>query len=172
MLHTAGGGLWQSRAYLARRALLETAAGRARRGAGHVRPSRPPCRRTPDIQFRWQARGALVGEFRHGGSRKEGRKQAMKSARNRSIASELKEQGILVMAKSKSTLAEEIRKGVDVHDQISVRIIRAYIDHWEEIEKPLNKRITGAVLKAMEGRSEAPSTEVQYHEQFLKLDGN
>lgn len=66
-------------------------------------------------------------------------------------------------------LAEEIRKGVDVHDNTSVSIIRAYIDHWDQVQKPLDKRITDAVYESLKGRLKSSSAQKQFHEELLKL---
>jgi tRNA-splicing ligase RtcB len=48
------------------------------------------------------------GTVCHGAGRVLSRKQAIKSARGRSITSELSEKGIIVKAKEKDTLAEEM----------------------------------------------------------------
>jgi len=61
------------------------------------------------------------GSACHGAGRLMSRTQATKAARGRSIARELSDQGILVMASSKGTLSEEMPEAYkNLHDVVQV----------------------------------------------------
>jgi len=65
-------------------------------------------------------------------------------------------------------VAEVIRDGTGETDLSSEWLIRAYVDHWNEIPKPLDVRIVDAVR----GSVTVPSVQVhsaEYHEQLLRL---
>ncbi len=68
-----------------------------------------------------KAEQETFGSACHGAGRVLSRKAALKNARGRSIASELREKGIVVMSKGKKTLAEEMPDAYkDVHSVVDV----------------------------------------------------
>jgi len=66
-----------------------------------------------------EAMRSTFGSTCHGAGRKLSRKQALKSARGRAIQRELEDKGIIVMASSRATMAEEIPEAYkDVSDVV------------------------------------------------------
>ena len=67
------------------------------------------------------------------------------------------------------TIADEIREGTDRNYRASTRLVRAYIDNWDNIQKPLDKRIIDATRDARDASLKGPRSDRQYHEQLLEL---
>lgn len=50
---------------------------------------------------------------------------------------------------------------------IGENMIRAYLDHWNELERPIDPRVIAAVRTALESNDPAKSIRTEYHRQFL-----
>jgi hypothetical protein len=66
-------------------------------------------------------------------------------------------------------IAEVIREGRNAEEDLSYeRLIRAYIEHWQEVPKPLDPRVLDAVRASMTA-PEVRAHRTQYHAELLKL---
>ena len=66
------------------------------------------------------------------------------------------------------TIAEVIREGVGEEDMSYEWLIRAYIDHWKDVPKPLDAKIVEAVRTSV-AVPKVKAHRTEYHKQFLKL---
>jgi hypothetical protein len=66
------------------------------------------------------------------------------------------------------TIAEVIREGTGEEDMSFESLIRAYIDHWKVVPKPLDAKILDAVRVSMES-PKVKGFRVVYHKELLKL---
>jgi hypothetical protein len=66
------------------------------------------------------------------------------------------------------TVAEVIREGAGEADMSYEWLIRAYIDHWKDVPKPLDAKVVDAVRTNM-AAPKVKATRTEYHKQFLKL---
>ena len=67
------------------------------------------------------------------------------------------------------TIAEVIREGSNPKEDLSYEwLIRAYIEHWKEVPKPLDPRVLDAVRASM-AAPEVKAHRTQYHAELLKL---
>jgi hypothetical protein len=66
-------------------------------------------------------------------------------------------------------IAEVIRGGRNAEEDLSYEwLIRAYIEHWKEVPKPLDPRVVDAVRASM-AAPEVKAHRTQYHAELLKL---
>jgi hypothetical protein len=66
-------------------------------------------------------------------------------------------------------IAEVIREGRSAEEDLSYEwLIRAYIEHWKEVPKPLDPRVLDAVQASM-AAPEVKAHRTQYHAELLKL---
>jgi hypothetical protein len=66
------------------------------------------------------------------------------------------------------TIAEVIREGAGVGDLSYEWLIRAYVDHWKDVPRPLDAKIVDAVRASMAVPT-VKAYRTAYHAQFLKL---
>src|SRR5262249_18575860 len=76
------------------------------------------------------------------------------------------------------TIVEIITTGKrpDVSSE-QVAMIRAYVDHWEQVPQPVDERVVGAVKMSLAAaKARQDGSDVRYHEMFLERvrapDGN
>lgn len=67
------------------------------------------------------------------------------------------------------TIVDALEQPPNENDSSPVDIVRAYIDNWESVPKPLDKRIIKAVWEDMDYRREHRSGWTSYHKQLLGL---
>src|SRR5262249_25591742 len=65
-------------------------------------------------------------------------------------------------------IAEAIREGTNPKLSGYERLIRAYIDHWSEVPKPIDARVLDEVRASM-AASKVKGSRTEYHENLLKL---
>jgi hypothetical protein len=66
-------------------------------------------------------------------------------------------------------IAAVIREGRNLDEDPSYEwLIRAYIEHWKEVPRPLDPRVLDAVRASM-ATPEVRAHRIQYHAQLLKL---
>ena len=66
------------------------------------------------------------------------------------------------------TIAKVIREGAGEEDMSYEWLIRAYIDHWKDVPKPLDAKVVDAVRTSL-AAPKVKATRTEYHKQFLKL---
>ncbi|HJZ58573.1 MAG TPA: sigma-70 family RNA polymerase sigma factor [Gemmataceae bacterium] len=66
------------------------------------------------------------------------------------------------------TIAEVIRDGAGEEDMSYEWLIRAYIEHWKEVPKPLDPKVLDAVRASM-ATPKVKAHRTQYHAELLKL---
>lgn len=67
-------------------------------------------------------------------------------------------------------IVDVIREGAGEEDLSYEWLIRAYIDHWKDVPKPLDAKIVDAVRASM-AVPKVKAMRTEYHKQFLKLVG-
>jgi hypothetical protein len=67
------------------------------------------------------------------------------------------------------TIEEVIRTGLAEEPPTAERLIRAYIDHWKEVSRPLDPKILEAVRVGMAARKINDKARTLYHAELLKL---
>jgi hypothetical protein len=67
------------------------------------------------------------------------------------------------------TIVDVLEQPPNEDDTSPVYIVRAYIDNWENVSKPVDKRIIKAVWEDMDYRQEHGGGYTSYHQQLLRL---
>jgi RNA polymerase sigma factor (sigma-70 family) len=69
------------------------------------------------------------------------------------------------------TIVEAIREGTDPRDITYEQLIRAYIDHWKEVPKPLDPKLVEAIQQNM-AAPDVKAFRTVYHKELLKLNAS